>query len=507
MGAALRARRHPRRPTNTVRCALGVWLGYVRVSRVGDREETLISPKLQERQIRGWAAGRGVSVEMLPPELDASGGDDVRPILLGGIERVERGERAGIIVAKFDRLSRSMRGQLAMLGRIESAGGQVRSVAEDLDPSTPQGRMTRNILFSVAEGERESKAEELERAKADAIARGVYIAGRVPLGYRRRADRVLEPDPASAPAVRRAFEMRAEGASWRGIADFLAEALGRPFYGPAAARMIRNPAYLGLARQGRHRNEHAHEPLVGRVAWEAAQRSQPRHPRGAHGPALLGGIIRCAGCSWRMTNTVRRVGREYRCRRRGARGVCASPAIIAASVVEPIVVESVLRRVEDLALEEPAEQGGELAAAQQRLAEALAERDAFLAGVEAAGVSREHFADALRLRVEAVEQAHHELAAAQAAAEPLALGTGREVWSGLSVEERAHVLRGSLSVVWVRRGRGAIDRVRLVDRTGGRGLSRQGKAAEPVALDWRAPLVGEIEAASAVDLGDGPGEV
>lgn len=56
------------------------WLGYRRVSRVGGREH-LISPELQADRIHAHAGMRGLSVRMLPPEMDVSGGRRSRPIL------------------------------------------------------------------------------------------------------------------------------------------------------------------------------------------------------------------------------------------------------------------------------------------------------------------------------------------------------------------------------------------------------------------------------------------
>jgi len=51
------------------------WAGYVRVSRVGTRGgESFRSPTDQTAEIEAWAARRGEHVQMLPPELDASGG-------------------------------------------------------------------------------------------------------------------------------------------------------------------------------------------------------------------------------------------------------------------------------------------------------------------------------------------------------------------------------------------------------------------------------------------------
>jgi hypothetical protein len=41
---------------------MATFAGYVRVSRVSDRAETLISPQLQEREIRSWSKTRGFDV-------------------------------------------------------------------------------------------------------------------------------------------------------------------------------------------------------------------------------------------------------------------------------------------------------------------------------------------------------------------------------------------------------------------------------------------------------------
>src|SRR5688572_28519664 len=106
------------------------YAGYIRVSRVGDRGEALRSPDDQKRLIEEWAKSTGSDVEMLPPELDRSGADDTRPILLGAIERIERGELDGLAVYRLDRFTRSLASSVRMLERIEAAGGEVRSATE-----------------------------------------------------------------------------------------------------------------------------------------------------------------------------------------------------------------------------------------------------------------------------------------------------------------------------------------------------------------------------------------
>ena len=487
--------------------AVGVYAGYIRVSRVGDRFDTLISPRLQEEAIRAWAKGAGHELVMLSPELDASGGDDTRPVLLDAIERIERGEIEGIAVWKLDRFARNLASSIRFLERIEAAGGQLRSTSEPMDTSTVAGRQVRNIFFSIAQGEREQRAEDFERSKADAISRGVYISGHVPLGYRKDADRRLEPDPATAPVVREAFVKRAAGNSWRQIADYIAGELGRPFYGPTVSRMIANPVYLGVARQGSHVNRDAHDGLVTLSQWENAQKVHPRPARGTQGTGLLAGIARCSGCSWRMTSTVKRGAREYRCRRRGARGSCPAPATISAGILEPIVEATVLAWVASLEVT-ATRRTEDTTEAQQALEEAVSERDTFARAVQAADVGAEHVAEGIKERADAVERAQRKLIEARLASDPAPdhPGTVAEVWPTLSVDDRNHVLRRSLSVVWVKRGRGP-DRVRVVDRAGGHGLSVQGRPADPVTLDWDSELEGEIGITLPQDLAKADGEV
>lgn len=475
---------------------MSVYAGYVRVSRVGDRSETLRSPTDQEKAIRKWAKDHGHRIVMLEHELDQSGGRDDRPILSDAIGAIERGELDGLAVYNFARMTRSLRHSLEVRERVKDAEGQIVSISQPVDETTWQGRQTANIMASLDQAERERQAETFEVAKAEAIRDGIYIAGRVPLGYTKNDQRKLEPDSATAPLVRRAFEMRAAGASWQKIADMLAEGLGRPMFGPTVARMIENPAYLGVARQGKNENPHAHTAIVDRALWDAAQRPMSRPPRGKHETALLAGIVRCAGCSRRMTSTIAKGRREYRCRRHGAGGECPEPAIVIGPIIEPIVERTVLDHIEEMAVT-ATERNRAIEEAGRALAEAEAELRAYQDATKAID-DPQAFAHGAKSRHEAVEAARARLAEARIEAPDVPDPTTvRELWPTMSAAERNRVLRGALDVVWVRRGRGADDRVRMVAHGHGPAdLSVQGKRFKIRPLDWSADLPGEIRPTS-----------
>jgi DNA invertase Pin-like site-specific DNA recombinase len=56
-----------------------------------------------------------------------------------------------LIVTKLDRLARSMRDLLEIIGRIEGKGASLRIMAMNLDTSTATGKLMLNVFGSVAE--------------------------------------------------------------------------------------------------------------------------------------------------------------------------------------------------------------------------------------------------------------------------------------------------------------------------------------------------------------------
>lgn len=482
--------------------------GYVRVSRVGDRAQTLISPQLQEREIRNWVKPRKLELEMLPAELDRSGADDSRPILQGAIERIERGELGGVIVWNFARFTRSLVSSVAFLELIERAGGQLYSTSEQIDPTTPAGRMTRNFLFSIAQAEREQKAEGFDKAKTDAIERGIWTAPVVPFGFRKNNERRLEPDPIEGPIRAEVIRRRGAGESWHSLATYIRAETGRSFLPASIRQMVRSRTSLGEASQGKHVNPRAHEPLVDRATWEAAQIAQPKPARGIHGEALLGGLVRCAGCSRRVSSTFRNGRRYYSCRRYHAGGDCPEPASISAPLIEPLVTATLFAHARELAYSS-SERTSAIERGQGKLEEAESELALYQETVRLSEVGAEHFEAGMRSRVGAVEEARRALARQRLASPRILPGTLGDLWPKLSVVERRQVLRSSFSVIWIRKGRAAApDRVRVIaDGFEPADLSVQGRpAGPPITIAWPdADLEGEVRVASMEDRGEAAG--
>ena len=333
------------------------------------------------------------------------------------MERIRAGETGGIAVARLDRLSRAgVGGALKLVEEIQEHGGVLAAIDLGIDPTTVFGEFALTIMLALARMERRRITETWEEAQRRAVDRGIHIASRTPTGYVRRADGTLEPHPEWARVITEVFRRRAEGASWRALADLLngAGVIG-PYDSPywrtrAVEHIIRNPVYLGEARSGRHRRAGAHEPLIDRATWEAAQvargESVPRSEEGA----LLSGILRCAGCRYimkpdKMTLRSGERVRTYRCRGEHAAGRCEARTAVLGSVIEPWVE----RRLFELLGERRAEALGaglDTAELERELRDAEAELVAFRDDERIVGaLGPDRFVEGLELRAARVDDA------------------------------------------------------------------------------------------------------
>lgn len=84
-----------------------------------------------------------------------------------------------VIVTKYDRLARSLRDLIEIVELIKAKGAGFRSLGEDIDTTTPAGRLVFHVFGSIAEFERERIVERTKEGLAAARKRG-RIGGRRP---------------------------------------------------------------------------------------------------------------------------------------------------------------------------------------------------------------------------------------------------------------------------------------------------------------------------------------
>ncbi len=142
-----------------------------------------------------------------------------------------------------------------------------------------------------------------------------YLAEKVQIGVKRDGQpRIVSQwvvDPALAPRVKQAFEMRVAGASYKEIHE-ATQVMGT--YG-SYVTMFRNRTYLGIRKCGEMEVEDAHDPLISQDLWDAVQatlRKRPekgeswpegkQHPMRASSSYLLSGLAVCSVCGAAMVS-------------------------------------------------------------------------------------------------------------------------------------------------------------------------------------------------------------
>ncbi len=332
---------------------------YIRQSRT---DEATISFEDQWEAIERWAVGRGAALSVgCLAEADAaglverntSGNAYWRGRELGrAIATCERGEAAGIVVHDQSRFTREK-----LLHTVEAWDTLVVQAGAVLVSATGGGEVTELEYLFHGYMNRQQWVAARDRgnaARRRAVGDGKYVSARVPLGYRKEAQRLV-PDPEVRGVVVELFERRARGESWSALSRWMAS-VGRPMSRSGLKGLVENEAYLGVARSGEYRNEEAHEAIVGRALFDranAARGLRPVHTGALSSVAMLRSLCRCATCGATMTVTWTRGAADpdtgvrsklacYACRGDSARGRCEARAYARADRLDAYVEERVL---------------------------------------------------------------------------------------------------------------------------------------------------------------------
>src|SRR5580692_7441768 len=192
-------------------------IGYVRVS-TEKQADFGVSLEAQTEKVRAMAVVQGAELA----EVIVDAGESAKSLHRPGMERllslVDAGAVDTVIIAKLDRLTRSVADLAELLKRFEKGGVSLVSVADSLDTRSAGGRLVLNIMVSVSQWEREAIGERTRDAMHHKRSNGERV-GTVPFGYRTAADGLhLEADPAEQGILSRIRELKAAGFTTRRIA-------------------------------------------------------------------------------------------------------------------------------------------------------------------------------------------------------------------------------------------------------------------------------------------------
>ncbi len=187
----------------TVRAAI-----YARVSTLNGSQD----PSMQTRELEEYCQRRGWQIHDLYVDNGVSGKKDSRPQLNRMMQDAHERRFDVVVVWRFDRFARSVSHLLRALETFNALGVQFVSLSEQVDTSTPTGKMIFTVLGAVAELERNLIVERVRAGLRHARAKGKRL-GRP----KKSVDRT------------QIATLRAAGNSWRTISREMGVSVGTVF--------------------------------------------------------------------------------------------------------------------------------------------------------------------------------------------------------------------------------------------------------------------------------------
>jgi DNA invertase Pin-like site-specific DNA recombinase len=294
----------------TIRCAI-----YIRISdqeKAG--EKNLLSLESQEMYIRdfisrndGWLA-----VNKVYCDNGFTGKNTKRFGLQDLLDDVASGFIDQIVVYRLDRLTRSLFDYVICKNNWEKLGVKLVAATENLDTTTPEGKLLVHQKMIFAEYERETISVRTKNKIASCRKSGLWTGGNPPLGYT-NVNKRLVINNKTAPLIRFMYERFIETRSPTQVANelnlkrlTLASTKRVPIFKcKLISVFLKRPCYKGYVLHEGEQYKGQHEPIVSEEMWNKAQDllnmpsiKAPGEPNNIE--YALRGRLRCKECDRAM---------------------------------------------------------------------------------------------------------------------------------------------------------------------------------------------------------------
>lgn len=302
-----------------IRCAI-----YTRKSTDEGLEQSFNSLHAQREACAAYVLSQRHEGWMLVPDFyddgGFSGGTMERPALKALLGEVAAGRIDVIVVYKVDRLTRSLSDFARIVDVLDHAQASFVSITQSFNTTSSMGRLTLNVLLSFAQFEREVTGERIRDKIAASKAKGMWMGGPIPLGYR-LDNRMLHIEPVEAELIRHIFTRYLDLGSGRLVVAELdrdgirskerinrhGRVYGRqPISRGALYAILKNRLYIGEVVHKDNVYPGQHAAIIDIDIFEAVQhridlgRTEQRLGSRAESPSLLAGLL-WDGLGRRMT--------------------------------------------------------------------------------------------------------------------------------------------------------------------------------------------------------------
>lgn len=192
---------------------------YCRVST--DKQD--ISVEVQKEKLTAYCALFDFEIVAIYSDEGFSAKSMNRPALKNALKLLEKNEADGIVIAKLDRLTRSLKDLATLLENFFASKYSLISINEQIDTSTASGRLVLNLLTSTAQFEREVLVERTKSAIQHLKSQNRRYTNIAPYGYSFSKSGKMVPNPQEQEVISVAKTLKVSGLSFHAVAKTLVE--------------------------------------------------------------------------------------------------------------------------------------------------------------------------------------------------------------------------------------------------------------------------------------------
>ena len=255
---------------------------YIRVS-TEDQAREGFSLGEQEEKLKQLCDYKGYEVYKVYCDAGISAKDmEHRPKFQEMLKDMKDGKINYIVAYKLDRVTRSVRDLEELISQLEKYDTYLVCDRDDVNTSTANGRFFVRMLTVLSQLEIEIVSERTKFGLNGAIKSG-HLPGQVALGFKKDGNRKTIIDPATAPIVKRVFDLYLQGKTFLQISNIFNEekVLNKNWKDTHIERIINNRLYMGDYEMYKRLKEWKNvepviymnvvEPIIPRYIWEECQ--------------------------------------------------------------------------------------------------------------------------------------------------------------------------------------------------------------------------------------------
>lgn len=273
--------------------------------RASDEKQDIdgVSIETQHETIMKFCDYRGYKNTKLYTEIRSARTMKNRGQLKQLLKDVENGRVQRVIIYRLDRLTRSLRDLMNILYQLEQCNCELHSTYENIDTSSPSGRMLVQVLGMIAEWESANTSMLVRNAMQYKAEQGIWQSS-VPFGFSLSEDRRLIINDHEANILQVAFDMVFDGYSFSAAEEAVRNQFGLNWSADYLAKKVRMATTVGNIERNGKIIENTHEGIISardqQKLIEILESNASRTKGIIHLDIFRGKII-CQACGSNMT--------------------------------------------------------------------------------------------------------------------------------------------------------------------------------------------------------------